>query len=705
MAESDAPAATDHFLDEYPELDAISFQVIGSALEAICREMGVTTIRTATSPIIVDVLDFSCALLDHDGQLAATANYDPSHLSAIGFAVEAGIREFGFGDVAPGDVLLHNDPYLGGTHIPDFTVIRPIFVDDELLGFAANRAHHVDAGGKAAGGFAADAKEIYAEGLRVPVVRWYHRGLENEDLFRTVLLNIRIPELQEADFRAQLASCETAAQRVAELCNRYGAQTVVQGMAARQDYAERLMRSVIERIPDGSYHHSDFIDDDANDSRGHRISVTITVDGSDVVVNFAGSSRQSAGPTNSAYGMTWASTFNALLQLSPPDMPFNGGCFRPVHVKAPRGSLLTPAPPAPVFAGTVETSLRTIDAIVGALIRVMPDEFVAATYGTAFCLGGGGFDPDRCGDFAFFFIAEGGWGGSSTRDGWDCTPNQTSNFKDTPVEVIEQRYPFRCDEVRLRCDSAGAGRHRGGLGTIRRYQVLSGEVRIGCYSDRFRTRPYGVFGGFPGMSNDLRVDRLGEGKTETFVEAFGTSSPSKFSDVTLRAGDRFSVLTGGGGGYGSPLERDPQAVLADCVAGVVSPESACDHYGVMLRGNDVDRHATAARRASLAEQWLAEPLFVDLEGHVTVDETYAELLRSPERCVPVAEDTSTAAVRALRARVDESICETSCVRRGDPRVCPWHSDRDLTFLSIDVLMLWSKMRCPQFTRLSGGRTE
>jgi N-methylhydantoinase B/oxoprolinase/acetone carboxylase alpha subunit len=223
------------------------------------------------------------------------------------------------------------------------------------------------------------------------------------------------------------------------------------------------MRGVIERIPNGEYAHDDFIDDDGNDARAHRIAVRVAIEGSDVTVDFTGSSAQAAGPTNSVYGMTWASTFNALLQMSPPDMPFNSGCFRPVKLIAPRHTLVSPQPPAAVFAGTVETSLRTIDAIVGALIKAMPDDLVAATYGTAFCFGGGGFDPSRGSDYAFFFVYEGGWGGSSSRDGWTCVPNQTSNFKDTPVEIMEHLYPFRWTRSAAP-RPAGAGRFRGSVG-------------------------------------------------------------------------------------------------------------------------------------------------------------------------------------------------------------------------------------------------
>jgi N-methylhydantoinase B/oxoprolinase/acetone carboxylase alpha subunit len=414
-----------------------------------------------------------------------------------------------------------------------------------------------------------------------------------------------------------------------------------------------------------------------------------------VTVDFTGSSAQAIGPTNSAYGMTWSSTFNALLQLSPPDMPFNSGCFRPVNIVAPRHTLVSPQPPAAVFAGTVETSLRTIDAIVGALIKAVPDDFVAATYGTAFCFAGGGHDPLRRSSYLFFFSMEGGWGGSSTRDGWSCVPNQTSNFKDTPVEVVEQQYPFRCDEVSLRLDSGGAGRNRGGLGTIRSYTVLAGELTFGCYSDRFRTRPYGVFGGFPGASNSLLMQKAGSDTSQTFQDAFGTVSPSKFADARLAAGDRFMLISGGGGGYGDPLDRETSRVLDDVLEELVSEEQARDSYGVIFaKDRTVDERETRRRRAALRKEWRASPPFT-AQGALTFDDEYVTLTKVDSLVVPAPIDESSPIIRRARDIIDESICSTSCARGGDPRVCPWHAPSALEFLSVEVFTTWSKAHCPQ----------
>ena len=247
---------------KYPHIDPVTFQVISSGLESICREMGTTMVRTAYSPIFVDGQDFSCALLDDISELVATANYDPSHLSAMSYASEWAVMEIGYENLRPGDVIIHNDPYRGGTHLADFTVIKPVYYKDQLLAMAVSRAHHLDVGGKSIGGFPGDATEIYAEGFRLPPVRWYKEGVEQHDIFDTLLLNVRIPWIQVGDFKAQLASAITAENRLIEFCEKYGIEAVKETMQARKDYSEKRMRADIAEIPDGKYVYEDFMDDD-----------------------------------------------------------------------------------------------------------------------------------------------------------------------------------------------------------------------------------------------------------------------------------------------------------------------------------------------------------------------------------------------------------------------------------------------------------
>lgn len=686
-------AATFSLADSYPDLDPVAFEVIGSGLESVTREMGITTVRTATSPTLVDTLDFSCAILDRYGKLVAAANYDPSHLAGMANAVEAALLEFGQ-SIDPGDVILQNNPYLGGTHLPDFTVVTPIFFDDELIAFAANRAHHVDAGGKS-GGFSADAKNIYAEGLRLPVVKWYAAGVENTDLFRTVLLNIRLSDLQEVDFRAQLASCRTAEKRVVEICRRYGSHTVSEAMSARLDYSEALMRSVIERIPDGTYEGEDYMDDDACDSRPMRIHVTVTVSGSDVLVDFAGTSAQALSASNMAYGMTWAATYIAFLQLAPPDLPFSGGCFRCIRIVAPRHTLVTPQPPAAVFAGTIDTCLRTIDAIGVALAGALPDDFVAATYGSAFCFAGDGHDARRKTECAFHFAYEGGWGASSSRDGWDCTPNQTSNYKDFPVEVMEQKYPLRCDEVRLRCDSGGAGRFRGGLGVRRAFTVVDAQLSVSCLADRFRFRPYGLFGGLPGAANALRVVRGQSAQERTFQEEWSTLSPSKVTDIPLTSGDKYIILTGGGGGYGDPVERDPTLVLEDVLDGAVSMHEARRTYGVVIADAAVDQAATKRERGQLRTARKSKTPGGLLNTAINRDPALVDAVAVSESVVPPPIDDVSGRIDEAQKRIDASTCRSECPRRADAGQCPWWCESSVNFFSIETFVLWTRSHCCQ----------
>ena len=456
------------------------------------------------------------------------------------------------------------------------------------------------------------------------------------------------------------------------------------------------MRGIVAQLPDGVYERDDFIDDDGNDARAYRIRATVTVNGSDLHVDFTGSSAQAIGPSNAAYGMTWASVFISLLQLAPPGLSFNGGCFRCVDVTLPRGTLLSPQPPAPVFSGTVETCLRAIDAVVGAITEAAPSDFVAGTYGTAFCLGGGGWDPDRSADYALFMAFEGGWGGAAHRDGWNCTPNQTSNYKDTPVEVIERDYPILCRAVQLRCDSAGAGRTRGGLGVARIFEVRRGTLTLNCYSDRFRLRPYGVFEGLPGASNAMLVQRGGRGEFVSFKEAFGTISPSKFGDVSLAPGDRILMATGGGGGYGSPLDRDTELVCEDVADEIVSIEQARAVYGVVIaEDGGSDERSTERCRQRLRIDWAQSPPFPTTKGSLCVDHEHIRLLNTPELVVPPPDDqVSELVVRASEA-LDVAYCAGECPRAADCRLCPWHAHTALKVLSTDTYRRWTKRHCPQ----------
>lgn len=682
---------------KYPHIDPITFQVIGKGLESICREMGTMMVRTAYSAVFVEGQDFSCAILDDLCELVAAANFDPSHLSAMAYAAEWAVIDIGIERLAPGDVIIHNDPYRGGTHLADFTVLQPIFYHGELVTIAANRAHHLDVGGKSVGGFPGDATEIYAEGFRLPPVRWFKAGVENTEIIDTLLLNVRIPEVQMGDFRAQLASLTTAEKRILEYCDKYGVQAVRETMKALKDYSERQMRAEIAEIPDGAYTYEDFMDDDGPSEQPYRIRATVTISGSDMIVDFTGTSRQAQGPVNSAYGMTASSTFNALLQLSGPNLYFNHGCFRPIRIIAPRGSVVNPNPPAPVFGGVTDTSIRIIDVIMGALAQAIPDRVIAATYGTCNNFAGGGYDPFRQRDYVFYFFTEGGWGASASRDGWNVTPNQTSNYKDYPVEIIESQFPLRCSSVELYQDSGGPGRNRGGIGVIRRLTLLGPAAKVNGLGERHRFRPYGLAGGWPGAANALLICKAGTQEFKTFKEQYCTISASKFADIPWQTGDTVAFVMGGGGGYGDPLDRDPERVLDDVQEELVSPAAARDCYGVVITGSDgelaVDAAATRDLRSQLRATRGAYPHVVN--GIVDVDETsWHARSTNLDSFVPPPPDETDERIEKVRRAIPEEYCKTQCPKAAHPKQCPYHNQEALRFWSLEALRTWTARNCP-----------
>lgn len=563
-------------------VDHVTQRVITNAFHSICEEMGHTMIRTANSSLFVEGRDFSCAVVDAKAELVAAANFDPSHLSAMALTVEFTVLYFGVDNIKAGDIYLVNDPYRGGGHLPDITLIRPVFSEGKLLAFAVNRAHHIDIGGMAVAGFPGTAHSIYQEGLRIPPIRWFAEGVENRDVIEMITLNMRFPKDQFGDFQAQLASTDIAQRRLLRMAERYGSETVRACMDESMNHSEELMRLVLRDIPDGCYRFTEFLDDDGVTDQPYKIEVAVTVTGDNVCVDYTGSSPQAAGPVNSSYGNTLSSTFNALLQLLGTDVPFNNGCFRPIEVIVPRGCILNPVPPAPCFGGVTEVSIRIVDAILGALAPAARDRIGAGSYGTCINFAGGGFDPERKESFGFYFFIEGGWGASAWRDGWNCTPNPTSNYNDYPVEWIETTLPIRYEEVRLHTDSGGPGRWRGGVGSVRRVRVLADSMEINQVAERFLIPSFGLDGGDPGYRNAVLVRTEETAPWQTISEAFGTKSPSKFHGVMADCGVSFQMIAGGGGGYGSALDRPAESVVEDVRFGFVSREGARRDYGVAI---------------------------------------------------------------------------------------------------------------------------
>ncbi len=563
-------------------IDPVTLTVLSNAFVNVCREMGVTMTRTAFSPIFNEGLDFSCVLFDRRGNMIGQAEFCPAQIAASLFIVRWTLEELGTDAFEPGDVVLHNDPYRGGAHIPEHSVMRAVFHEGELFGFVANVGHLAEIGGKAVGSFAADATEVFQEGLRIPPVKIVKRDENDLELWRLIMANHRTPRSTWGDLNAQIGSLRVAERRVLELLDRYGREFVEQAADELMDYSERWMRAEIAAIPDGVYEFTERMEDDGVVDQPVTFHVTVTVRGDELVVDWTGTDPQVRGPINATYGVTAGATYNAIFHLTDMGIPKNSGAYRPIRIIAPPGSAVNVVYPGPSVGGNTETHPKLADMVVAALAPALPDRVAAAEGGTACNFLFGGVHP-RTGDYyANYHLEGGGWGAKSYDDGNDAIVVKNGNCRNTPVEIFETRYPLRVLEYSLIDDSGGAGRMRGGLGTRRILRVERGaEVTVNALFDR--TKPgfgaYGLDGGQKGNQAAILVKRAGDTAFRTFSEVFGTVSPSKFTNIVLTEGDEVLIASPGGGGYGDPRERDPARVAEDLEQGFVSERAAREIYG------------------------------------------------------------------------------------------------------------------------------
>jgi N-methylhydantoinase B len=554
------------------EVDPVTLEVLRNACVAVAEEMNATLVRTSYSPNVKDRRDCSCALFDVVGgepEMISQAENIPVHLGAMPYSVAAAIEAFPPADLNDGDAVLLNDPFHGGAHLPDMTLVTPVFVEGALVAVAANRAHHADVGGGRAGSVAADATEIYQEGLRVPPVKLYEGGDPVEAVFDLLLTNVRTPEERRGDLRAQRAANRTAVERVRDLVARHGLDTVRAATTEIKAYAERRMRAEIDALSDGTVRFADRLDDDGRGTDDVRIEVAVTVDGDELVVDFAGTSEQVPGAVNAPLAVTASATYYAVRCVTDPDVPPNAGTYRPIEIRTPEGSVVDATPPAAVVGGNLELSQRVTDALLGAFGEEAPDRSVAAAQGTmnSVTFGGTGRDGEP---FAFYETIGGGYGGRAGADGMDGVHAHMSNTRNTPAEVLETVYPVRVRRYEYRSDTGGAGEFRGGLGLRRDVEVLEDDVAFSLLADRRRHRPYGLAGGSAGAPGEDHLIRTG-GDRERI--------PGK-STHDLHAGDVVSVRTPGGGGFGDPADRDPEAVARDLRLGKVSADTVGDVYGL-----------------------------------------------------------------------------------------------------------------------------
>ena len=548
-------------------VDPIVLEVVRNGLAAVAEEMNATLIRTAYSPNIKERRDCSCALFDAEARMIAQAENIPVHLGAMPFSVAEALEAFPKEDLEPGDGILVNDPFRGGAHLPDLTLITPLFVEDQLFGFAANRAHHADIGGSHAGSVAATT-DIYQEGLRIPPVRLFDSGDPVDDVMAIILSNTRAPEERRGDLRAQHAANRTGHRRSAALVDRHGMETVEETIDAILAYSERRMRAEIDSLPDGTYQFSDVLEDDGQGTTDIRLQVTVEITGEDLHVDFSGSASQTAGGINAVYAVTASATYYAIRCVTDPNIPPNAGCYRPISISAPEESIVHAEPPAAVVGGNLETSQRIVDVIFGAFAERMPERAIAASQGTMNNLTIGGVDPQTGREYAFYETIAGGLGARATADGIDGIQVHMTNTMNTPIEVLETAYPLRVRRYCLREDTGGAGTFRGGLGVRRDIEIRAHAATVSVLGERRRTAPFGIADGKAGAT----------GGDATVVDWETRDIPAK-STHHLQDGDRISVRSPGGGGYGPPTDRDPDAIEADVKAGKISREHAERVYG------------------------------------------------------------------------------------------------------------------------------
>jgi N-methylhydantoinase B len=559
----------------HPTLDALTVAVIQAGLTQVCNEMDIAFTRAAFSPVIAEADDRSSGIYaSADGALIAQGEFGlPVFVGTMQYSTAELTRLIGEGAVAgpePDDIYIVNDPYLGGTHLMDVRFAMPFFVDGGLFCWLQNTGHWPDIGGMVPGGFSAKATEVEQEGLRLPPVKLFKRGIMDREIYAIICSNIRVADQRIGDIKAQASALKVGAQRLRELIARHGVPNV---QAAIQDISVKaadLMRAHIATIPDGVYASEAFVDSDGVVDEPLRIALKITVQGSELGFDFSGSSPPCRGPMNSVIATTLSAVYLAVRHIFP-DTPLNAGAFQPLKVVRPEGTFLDARYPRPVSGCAAEVSQRIAEAVFLALAQAIPDKVTAAPAGSSGNFALGGFDPAKGAAYVMYQISGGGYGGNVEHDGLSNGCSTIGISKTAPVEVMEQYYPILFRRFALREGSGGAGRHRGGFGVHYEVELLRGQARASFVMDHGRFGPPGVQGGGDGAPNVVRIHRGGVVYTPEHL--------SKDQDIPLSAGDRVEVMTPGGGGYGPPFERDPDLVARDVARGYYTADEAARLFG------------------------------------------------------------------------------------------------------------------------------
>lgn len=591
-------AAKAAYSSQNTDVDPITVQVIGNSMLSIAEEVGSVLRRASYSTNIKERSDCSTALFDAQGRLIAQAEHIPIHMGSMAGAVgrlSGDIPGYEHVSIEPGDVFITNDPYAGGgTHLPDITMVAPVFYQGEIIGYSANIAHHSDVGGHVAGSNSGDSTTLFMEGLRIPLVKITRQGEVVGDVLDFVLLNSRLPEERYGDLLAQQSSALLGGTRLVELYEKYGAATVEASSKALLEYAERRLKLAVEAVPDGEYSYTDWLDPDGVGKESIPISVTISIEGGRISLDFGGTGREADVAVNVVRSALEATVFYALKAGLDPEIPANGGFFDSVEISAPEGTILNPRPPAPVAART-DACQRVVDVIFGALAQAAPHRIPAGSHSSITYVNFSGI-----GDSFYVYpeVIAGGSGARPEADGLDAVQVHITNSSNLPIEALEAEYPLRVEAYELVADSGGAGTYRGGLAIRRDIRILGEGAEFSAHADRQTAPPEGYAGGLNGTPGRFTV------RPETAEEV--VLPGGRVSGVLLNSGDIMRVQSPGAGGYGNPLHREAEAVRLDVLDGKITPTTASEIYGVVLDGSNtlLGEETQALRAKKLSGQGL-----------------------------------------------------------------------------------------------------
>lgn len=550
-------------------IDPVRVEIIRNALVAAAEEMSITIWRTSRSTVIREILDFSTAVFDSTGNQIAQSARIPVHLNSMSACLERIIADFiPLAQWNEGDIVVTNDPYSGGQHLPDIQTFRPVFHEGRCVGIVGTLCHHVDVGGGAPGSYYAAAREIFQEGIRIPPLKLAERGKINEAILRLVLANVRQPDETRGDLHAQIAALGVGANALQRIVAKYGPDELSKAMAALLDGSEAMMRAAIATLPDGEAEFVELVDDDGQSDVPIRLAVRIVKKGDGIRLDFAGSSPQVPGPVNNTRAMTCSAIYYALLAALAKDVPTNSGCYRPVVVDLPKGSVVDAEFPAPV-TGRMVVNHRIATAVFGALAKLIPERIPAAYYAISYVYALATVEPQGR-RRVYFDIEVGGWGGHAGDDGASALSCGLHNNTNAPIEMVESKYPITFLRYGLIPDSGGAGRKRGGLGLVREFRLNEAQGSLSTNFERFRYAPYGIADGKSGSLSRTTITRR-DGAIE--------SLRSKVSGIPVGPGDVVTIETSGGGGWGDPRTRDKREIERDVAEGFVTRAGAARDYG------------------------------------------------------------------------------------------------------------------------------